>query len=174
MAKGTLRIATTNDDHLERCRKSKMGITWSTWEGKRWTETENGRKRMKQSEMKWNPNCIAHQIELKGGWKSSEIRETKNEKKEGKNDDDENNRWRYGQMVDWFGCLEIHKIITVITMARFDSCFTCLITTDALPTRQSRIAYHSPSLSLSLCQSRWCKRLLSSNYYSFSLTSFLQ
>lgn len=87
-------------------------------------------------------------------------------KRKGKNDDDENNRWRYGQMVDWFGCLEIHKIITVITMARFDSCFTGLITTDALPTRQSRIAYHSPSLCTNRDDASDCFRRITILFFS--------
>lgn len=86
-------IATTND-HLECCRKSKMDITWASVKGKsehrqrrierewervkvsrhratKWNESERKANDVR-SEKKWNLNCIAHQIELKGGWKSSE------------------------------------------------------------------------------------------------------
>lgn len=39
----------------------------------------------------------------------------------------------------WFSLdVEIHKVITVITMNRFDFCFTCLITA-MLPTRRKSI-----------------------------------
>lgn len=67
-----------------------------------------------RGEMKWNLNYIAHQIELKGGWKSCE--------KEEKNITGATVKYDIGLAV------EIHKVITVTTMDRFDSCFACLIT----------------------------------------------